>query len=335
MPIQDSEIVFRKPAIVSDGSDNGGVMSTTEIVDNLKNNVWPDVPQAERAAGSIRYRKVFVHMASGENLAMQETRIFVEAPASGDDRVLIFPGTQVDTRAGITGLERLYGVGALDAAISPGATSLAVNCEAGSDLIFRDGDLVRVSNKANLDDPEGSEEYLRLAASGAVAWDGDLATLTLQNGTEVGNSYGAGSRVSSCMEAGTVQAASSNWGESSATGTYDETTCPVMVDAIGTVEQVWTATFVSSTSFDVTGDRLGSLGAGSTATDTAPANPAFGRPYFILAAAGWSGTWQAGDVVAFRTSPAAVAVWFKRIVPPDCGSVASDVPVLAVVGSSV
>ena len=48
MSIIASELKLYSSAVANDTTANGGVMSIAEIVGGVKNNVWPDVPQAER-----------------------------------------------------------------------------------------------------------------------------------------------------------------------------------------------------------------------------------------------------------------------------------------------
>lgn len=55
MPILDNEIVWRPAALMSDTTpaQNGGRMGYAQLVSGVKNNLFPDVSQAERTAGSI------------------------------------------------------------------------------------------------------------------------------------------------------------------------------------------------------------------------------------------------------------------------------------------
>jgi hypothetical protein len=38
-------------------AQNGGRMASTQLVSGVKNNLFPDVSQAERLAGSVKWRK--------------------------------------------------------------------------------------------------------------------------------------------------------------------------------------------------------------------------------------------------------------------------------------
>ena len=145
MSITTAELKFYKSAAVNDTTSNGGVMSANAIADGVKNNVFPDVSQAERTAGITRYRKIFFKVASAENLALQNPRVFVEKHTPGEDRVLIFPGTQTDTQNDIA-TPNLYGAGQLKTDVSVGATSCVVITENGADTTFRNGELGRIHN---------------------------------------------------------------------------------------------------------------------------------------------------------------------------------------------
>ena len=210
MSIVASELKLYAPALVNDTTANGGVMSSTEIVGGIKNNVWPDVPQAERTAGSVKYRKTFLKVANDDDLALTTARIFVETPTPGDDTVVLMTGTQTDTQAEADDYSRLYGAGALDADVSAGAGSLAVNVETGNASgganIFQDGDLVRISDKTTVDAVTGTTEFVRLASTGGVSWNGDQATLTLESGVTLANAYAATTptRVASVLEVASI-----------------------------------------------------------------------------------------------------------------------------------
>jgi len=336
MSIQSTELRYYKSAIVGDTDSNGDRMSALEIAEGVKNNVWPNVPQAERVAGSTKYRKIFVKVANDDDLTLIDPRLFVENPTPGDDRVLIFPGTQTDTQVDLTGSERLYGCGWLDADVTVGATVFDVNVEAAADALFQDGDLVRISDKASVDAGSGNVEFVRLADPGGVTWNGDKATLTLAAGQSLSGGYSAANtRVASVIEPGDIKATSDGWLESSGAGTYDETTYPVITDSISSIEQTWTLTFTDATNFTCVGDVLGSVGGGSIGGgDFAPNNADFSKPYFTLVDSGWGGIWASGDTVTFTTHPAASSIWWKRIVPAGATSLSANKVVVAITGES-
>ncbi|MBF0422633.1 MAG: hypothetical protein HQL73_06545 [Magnetococcales bacterium] len=337
MAIQSSELKYYKPASVNDTGTNGGRMSANEIVSAVKNNIFPDVSQAERANGTSRHRKVFFKVSSADNLALQNARIFLEQSTAGGDRIVMFPATQTGTQSAITGAERKYGVGQLQSGAAVGDSSVVVTVESGDDAVFQDGDLIRVSNQANVNDSTGKEEWIRLASTGGVAWNGDQATLTFASGQVLANPYlASNTRVSSVIEAGTVEPTVTGWTETTASGTYDETLHPVIPDAIGAIREVWTLTFTSPTNYSVVGAVIGAVGTGSIGGGTfAPDNPDFtGHPYFELADSGWGGTWQAGDSLTFTTTPAAYPVWFKHIVPAGTDSSSVSNFVFAMSGES-
>ncbi len=181
-------------------------------------------------------------------------------------------------------------------------------------------------------DGAGNEEFATIA-TGGVSYTGSVATLTLTAGLT--NAYAAAStRVASVLQPGNIIGSVSNWVETSAAGTYDEVTYPLLVDSIGGISQLWTLTFSSATAFSVSGDTVGSVGSGDTATDFQPSNPDFTKPYFNLRAAGWGGTWANGDTITFRTDPAATPLWLKQVVPAGAAAMSGDQVILAAIGDS-
>lgn len=333
MSIISAEIVFRRAAVHDDSASNGGGMiaTNTAIANAVKNNVWPDVSQAERVAGITKYRKVFIHVANDDDLALIQPRIFIETNTPGDDSVTFFPATLTDVQSSITGSERQYGAGPLNANVSGGATSLNVLTEAVALNCIRNGDLMRVSDKTSVDDVVGHEEYVTV--SGVPSYTGDIATVMFT--PALANAYlAANTRVAAVYSPATIAGAISSWVETSGSGTYNEATHPVQVDHIGGIHQAWTVTFTSAVNFTVTGSTVGSVGSGNTSSNFAPTNSNFSKPYFTLLAAGFGGTWATGNTITFTTSPAAVAIWEKRIVPAGASSLSGNKVIIGVDGES-
>ncbi|MBF0453266.1 MAG: hypothetical protein HQL72_00440 [Magnetococcales bacterium] len=342
MAIQTSEIKWYKPALINDTATNGGTLSNSEIPDGVKNNVWPDVPQVERTAGSIKYRKSFIKVANDDDLTLIDPKLFIETQTPGDDSIVLMSGTQTDTQGDADDYTRFYGAGTLDANVAALDTGITVNVEPGNSAaghaIFQNGDLIRISNQTSIDDPSGNSEFLRLAATGGVSWNGDQATLTLASGVALANSYLSGStKVASVLEAANIEASVDGWGESSVAGSYDESANPPITDHIGTIEQTWIVTFSDASNFTCSGNTVGNVGSGSIGGgDFSPNNSTFAKPYFTLTdgTPPWGGTWASGDTLTFKTHPAAMAIWEKRTVPAGADSLSGNKVVIAISGES-
>lgn len=155
---------------------------------------------------------------------------------------------------------------------------------------------------------------------------GNVATVELESGEQVANayttsnSYGAGS-----INAGDIEPSSSAWTETSAAGTYDEATYPVVMYNDGTEYDTWTITFTSATNFTCTGTNEGSVGTGNIGGDFSPTNADTGQPYFTIDKDGWGGIWASGDTVTFTTSPAAIPIWIKEVVPASTAAVNNNI----------
>lgn len=316
MPIVQSELKRYKSITVSDTSSNGGRMSAVEIASSVAGNLFPAIGDAERLAGSTKYRKLFFKIANDADLVAANTEIRLDANTPAEDRMVFFPGTQLDTQNDLTGAERKYGGGALDQNASAGATTLDVVVEDGAVPVFVVSDKVRVSNKANIADLVGTEDYVTLSDVDTVA---DVVTLTFT--PALANDYTtSNTRVCSIYEAGDVGTSVSNLVVGSAAGDYDVDF--LAGDNIGTVEQTWTLTFGSATTFSIVGGTLGNVGSGSVGAGATPNNPDFTKPYFVMDPDGFSGSFLTGDTIVFQTHPAAVPIWVRRIVP--AGAVAFD-----------
>lgn len=332
MSITSSELVWRKPVEVSDLTTNGGRMTATAIPSGVRNNLFPNVPQAERIAGSIKYRKAHIHVANDEGLALIAPKVYVTAPTPGDDRVTIFAGTHTNTQNSITGSEQQYGAGTLNADATLGATTCAVLVEAATDDIFKAGMTVRISDRQTVDGL-GNEQFLVLSSNATYA--GNVATLTFTT-TPLAYNFATASPtyVSSVYTPADVQASVTDFSIASAGGTFDSVAHPVIPNGIGAIEQLWTVTFSSSSSYTVSGDTVGSVGAGTVGTNFVPANPNFSKPYFTLPSAGFGGTFANGNTIQFRTHPAAVPIWYKRTVPAGANSISGNRVTVGIDGES-
>ncbi|MFN3980152.1 MAG: hypothetical protein ACK4SA_07205 [Caldilinea sp.] len=335
MPILDNEIVWRPAALVSDSTpaQNGGRMASALLVSGVKNNLFPDVSQAERLAGSVKWRKAFVHVHSAQDTALLNVRLFLDALTPAGDFVLFQPGTQSDTQNQISG--RLYGVGTLYAPASAGASQIQIVCEHNAEYAtlqpFRVGDVLRIADRPSVGGA-GNEEWATISA---IAYGADFATVDLAS--PLLNGYGTANTVlSSVFEVASVVGTVSGVAVTSAGGNFNSATVGNLIaHNKGAVAENWTLTFTGATTYTVTGTSVGALAStGSTSADYAPVNPSTGTPYFTIKALGWGGTFQAGNTMTFTTTPAAIPIWYRRQVPAGTFSLANDYASLAIHGES-
>lgn len=326
MTVLDSEVKFYKSATVSDSAANGGRMGILESVTGVAQNVFPDVPETERTAGSTKYRKLFVKIENPNDEALLNTFLFLDQITPADDSMRFFAGTQTDTQNDISS-PTLYGVGQLQATVLAGVNVIVVTVEDWAEgVIFRDTDTIRIS--------DGVNEEIHVI-NGVPSPAGNDITLTLTD--NLANGYNSvDTFISSGMDIGTIQGNFDSWVETSGSGTYDEATPGnVVVDGVGGIEQDWTITFTGPSNYDLVGDTLGAVGSGTTAGNFAPNNPDFTQPYFTILSGGWGGTWANLDTITFTTHPAAEPVWYERTVPAAAAALASNFIDTVVIGESV
>lgn len=339
MSIQASELIWRRSQIVNDDPGNGGRLGYDVSASNAKNNIWPDVPQAERTNSSTKWRKMFILVLNTEadgngnlGLPLIAPRLFVETRTPGEDIQNIFLGTQTDTQSGTPQTSPdLYGMGELDAiaSVSDGTIDVAVEDWANYP-IFRDGDVIRISDKADVN-AAGNEEYHTI--NGAPSNVGNVVTLTL-TGT-LANDYasGSGTKISSVIEPGTVQCTVDGYTKTSVSGTH--TIAGITTDNSGTIEQGWTVEFSDDTTYTISGDTVGPIsGSFSTVGDVTPSNPSASGDYFTLLSSEFGGTFADGDTIEFSTHPAAIPVWYERRVPVASGSLSNNAVIVAIDGES-
>jgi len=296
-------------------SQNGGLMSAVEIVSGIKNNVWPDVSLEQRLAGVTQYRKVFHKVENDDDDILSEALIHLTTKAIGDDYVVIFEGTQDDTEADISS-PTLYGIGDLEDDEIVGAAAIQVELETSGLVVFRTGDTIWISDGVN------SEYHENITVTSLV---GNLCSITLSD--TLGHVFlAANTVVASVIECGDIEATSSDWVESAAgTGDYDESTYPVVLDWIGSVEETWTITILAGgATFSVSGSTIGALDSGQISLDYSPSNGDFVKPYFTIDKDGWGAGWLEGDTITFKTHPAAEPIWRKRVVPVGSAALSLD-----------
>jgi hypothetical protein len=320
MSIVAAELKWYKSKVITNTNTNGGIMSINEVVDGVKNNIFPDVSQAERLAGIIRYRKVFAKLVNAANEILINPGFHIKNFTPAQDRVELFMGTHTDVQGDITGSEQHFGAGSLTTDVSAGSTTFAMTLEDSSQNIFEPtGNTVWIGNNNN------SEYHTNVSASQS----GDQVTLTLDTGSQLANNYTvADETVVSSVIYGVLTelkpVIDPVTATSIGTGDYDDTTNPVEGDNIGSVEDTFTLTFTSSTDFDCVGAVTGSVGSGNISSDFAPTNTDFSTPLFTLLSAGWIGSWAAGDTLTIPTHPASQGIWCKQTVPAGTNSFSGD-----------
>ncbi|AFL73358.1 hypothetical protein [Thiocystis violascens] len=332
MSILTAELQWFRPALQSDTvpAQNGGRCTEALIVSGVKNNLFPDVSAAQRAAGVEHWRKVFVAVKNADNLTLVDPKLSIEIGTPGDSHVLLYSGTLVDTQDQVTA--RPYGYGTLASAADAADTEISVTTEADFSAMtakpFQVGDLVRIDARATLLDT-GLSEYVEIDS---ISYTGTALTIGLTAG--LANAYSAGAKIASVIEPGDLATAVS--GKSMTGGvTYDDTAYPIAVPQIGGIYQTWTVTVTdhATGALSVSGDLIGAVGTGSTGVNLSPSNPN-GGTYFTLDADGWGGTPATGDTLVFTTSPAVCPLWYRRIVPAGAAAISSDPVSVCVEGES-
>ncbi|NDY56641.1 hypothetical protein G3N56_07780 [Desulfovibrio sulfodismutans] len=326
MAIVKSEIILRKSAVVGDTDANGGRMSKTAVVDKSRSGMFPHFTISERTSGKGRYRKFFYHVANSESLPLLDAFLSVARPTPAGDRVTIFAATWDDTQADIPASPDHYGAASLTATTAAGASSLVVTLENSAQVIFRQGEQIRIWDGEDVEDNQSGEIF----TADTVSKDGASVTIGL-SGT-LSKEFAAGSPVCSLLACGDVEALASVAAPETEYGEFDDTA--VTLDSIGTIAQVVTLTFSSATAFAATSDVLGSLGTGNIAASCAPINPDYARPYLTVPTSAWSGSWEAGDTVTITTTPAAVPFWAELICPAGASGDTNDAVTVRIEGGT-
>ena len=320
MAITAEQIKFYKSIYVNDSLTNGGRIGSTLMTDGALNNLFRNVQSAERESGIDLYRKFFIKNENPNDISLENPKIWISNVSSGEDYFQIAAGSDIDNQALADDLTYWYGSGYLDENIASGETSFYAQFKQASGL--PSGCLLMMSDGVQ------QSEVLMLDAP---SWNGSRALITLSGEVEF-DFLKDDTVISAILPLGNLTPALSNWAETSAAGVYDEAVYPLTLYNIGTVTESWTLTFSNSTTFEVTGAVVGSLGSGSTSSNFVPVNGA--GYYFNLNKSGWSGSWVAGDVITFNTVHAAKGIWMKESVPAGCNSQSNNLVRLGIKGES-
>lgn len=308
MAIQNSEVHWYQSKVVNDTASNGGRISTI-LVPVTRNGWFPIIDDAELVAGSNKYRKSFLRIDNPANETAYNVRVGIQKPTPGSDRYYLAKGTQIDVQSSWSSLA-WYGSGKLDQNVVASATEVKVLVEDGTLIIFRDGDLIRISDQTVVGGA-GNAEFATISGTPSVL--GDVVTLTLSTGLV--NGYSAtNTYVSSMITEASIASATSGKVITSSQGTFDAT--KMVVGNLGSIYQTLTFTFTSATAFTVTSDEVTfSPSTGTINSTYAPTHVAVGSAYFSIPASAWGGTWAQNDTLVIVTVPPALPIVERRVIP--------------------
>jgi hypothetical protein len=325
MSIIANELQIFKSLIVSDNASNGGRMNpSSQVTSGVRNNILPNTTQAERDVGITRYRKIFCANRNSDDVELQYPYVHMISDTPAEDAVFFILGDFRDVQSDLdltSDVDWRGGVGDLETALSETDTEIRVQ--------FEDTDTLRIYPNTT-EAPVGNRKLWigEGATEEIVTWDSftiesNVIVYSLSSG--VVNDYTTAAKVAHIYSQDeSIVPSSDDWIETSSSGTYDESTYPLVLDNLGTIDDEWTITFTSSTAFDVEGLYTGDVGSGSTSSSLAPINSDTSTPYFTLPSAGWGGTWASGDTITFSTKPAAIPFWVVQYVPENTPSFSNN-----------
>jgi len=304
--MENTDLILYKSVIVSDAGANGGRMSYTQVTSGILNNLFPNVSQSERTDGATKYRKFFFKNKNAAGETAANSRIWISKRSTGGDYFRLKAGTNTDIQSMADDYTNWLGSGYLYNAIGTDATRM--------DVVFDTNNGVYNSSLIRISDNSGKEEFLTVKGSGGVSWNGSIATILTTTCFRSGYPASQDVLISAVIDFGDLVASTDNWSESREI--YNESSYPVEVNNVGTIEESWTLTFSSGTAFTVSGANTGLISGGVIGSDYSPVNPNVGTGdyYFTIRAAGWSSP-QIGDTITFQTHHAAASVWISENVP--------------------
>lgn len=331
MPILDSEIKTYRSYTVNDTSSNGGPISLTEEATGLSSSLWPNVSKSQRTSGITQYRKLFWKIEDSENLEATGVNIGLWQPTTSADQMYLFAGTATDTQADIA-TPALFGAGKLYATATAGATSIQVTLDDIAVSVFRDGMLIRISDKiieSGAWSVTGNEEFVHVDGTPSVSG----SVLTIPIDTALVNTYGTSNTyVTGLIEVSSIKADVGDQVVTSTAGTFNKTL--VVPQNVGGMTHTLTFTFTSATAFTCVSDLYGSLGTGNRSSTFAPTNNVLGSAHVSIPSTCWGGTFVIGDTVELELVAAAYGLWIKRVIPSGASSIGSVTRAIMFFGES-
>lgn len=147
MSIALSDIKFRKSAIVTDTTANGGVCSRNLVLSGVRHNLFPRVTKSERLAGLTRWRKEFFCNDNSSNETAYGSLFFFEIPSTAQDRFYLKDGGYSDTQADLSGNNKpLIGTGTLNTIVTAADTQVVIDMES-DDFDFIPGGYLHITDK--------------------------------------------------------------------------------------------------------------------------------------------------------------------------------------------
>ena len=333
---------FLKSANVSSTAATGGRATNFDYPNASLHNIFPSTPAAETATVPVVLnRKVHVKFETAtDNSILSTVLVFLQDVARGykivnnvlteqasTSKAVLIAGTHRNALSDLTGSERKYSTGILNANVTAGGSVLTVAYPNGleSDLPVQTGDTLVLCGAVMTADVER-------AVVASVSWAANIATITLE--TPLFSNYIANeTQVASAIKVTDLQPLLDNIVVTSATGGFD-LVLPLgmtsLLSARATIEQTWTLTFLTATTFSIIGDTKGLLGNGDINTNTAPNNPDYTLPYFYIPIGSFTGTFIAGDTVVCQTHPFIIPAFIKKTLAVGTAEVDYETTKLAV-----
>ena len=309
-----------------------GRPTATVVSSGVVQNVFPHATSAQRTAGLVTDVKTFWGLDNTDNLALLDPEAYHDKPTlSPNDYVVMWLSTMRTTPAGLAAemaAADKRGTAILQANIAIGALTFTVTVKnalllpGGTYDIFKDTYKIKVCSHSDALATDGAEEIKTIDGTPTIS--GLNVTITVTEAFAAAFTANGVTRCSSLIKPGDTETSVTVPVVTSAAGTADFSTYPIILDNQGTQEQDWTLTFTDAIHFNLTGDVLTTPIAGLTTADFAPNNPGFTRPYFTIETEAWGGTFSAGDTVTFTTHPARVPIGQRRIVPAGSASLANN-----------
>ncbi|GEM_PF-2921839 len=164
-------VKMKKSKTINDSSANGGEMSTTDVLNNTGQNIFPNVTESERTSGLIRYRKVFVKKEDG---VLDNAKFFIDKLSTAEDFFRLKEGTDTDVQNDAAGYDGWAGAGEITEPLTGGASTTVVAAYDNPDGV-NSGSLIALVDWDNLVSGASVIEYMDAENAVFTIGEGDVA----------------------------------------------------------------------------------------------------------------------------------------------------------------
>ena len=162
-------VKLKKPIGINDSGSNGGMMTSIDVKNDSKENIFPNVDESSRTTGMTRLRKVFLKKETG---SLDSAKFFIDRPSTAGDYFRIIEGTDTDVQSQATGYTDWSGAGEVIEALGTSNKTIIVEYDNNDGVSA--GDKISIIDWDDLTGEIPALEYLDVETAVFTIGEGDV-----------------------------------------------------------------------------------------------------------------------------------------------------------------